>query len=82
MNAPPVSEATLIVEVARSAMLDPEGGILETEAGVTEFPCATANVVTKKKKGWNANNPTKNDPIERLNFPQSPETSSELTAES
>jgi hypothetical protein len=78
MNAPPVSEATLIVEVARSAMLDPEGGILETEAGVAEFPCATANAVKKKKSGGNANNPTKNDPtdpIERLNFPQSRETS-------
>jgi hypothetical protein len=56
-------------------MLDPDGGMLETAEGEAEFPCATENAAKKKKRGQNANNPPENDPIERLNFPQSPETS-------
>jgi hypothetical protein len=80
MNAPPISEATFMVEDACSAivdpeMLDPDGGMLETAEGEAEFPCATENAAKKKKRGQNANNPPENDPIERLNFPQRPETS-------
>jgi hypothetical protein len=81
MNAPPISEATFVVEEACSAIVDPEtldadGGMLETAEGEAEFPCATENAPKKKKKrGQNAKNPPENDPIERLNFPQSPETS-------
>jgi hypothetical protein len=56
-------------------MLDPDGGMLETAEGEAEFPCATENAAKKKKRGQNANNPPENDPIERLNFPQRPETS-------
>ena len=79
MNAPPISEATFVVEEACSAIVDPEtldpdGGMLGTAEGEAEFPCATENA-PKKKRGQNANNPPENDPIERLSFPQSPETS-------
>jgi hypothetical protein len=68
-----------MVEEACSAIVDPEtldpdGGMLGTAEGEAEFPCATENE-PKKKRGQNANNPPENDPIERLNFPQSPETS-------
>ena len=69
-----------MVEEACSAIVDPEtldpdGGMLGTAEGEAEFPCATENAAKKKKRGQNANNPPENDPIERLNFPQSPETS-------
>ena len=78
MNAPPISEAKFVLEEACSAIVDPEtldpdGGMWETAEGEAEFPCATENA-PKKKRGQNANNP-ENDPIKRLNFPQSPETS-------
>jgi hypothetical protein len=87
MNAPPISEATFRVEEACSAMVDPETPdpdrrMLGTAEGVAQFPCATENAAKKKKRGRNANNPPENDLIERLNFPQSPETNGELTAES
>lgn len=73
MNAPPVSEATFMVEEACSAMLDPEtpdpDGGMGTAEGVAECPCAAENEAKKKKKGRSANNPPENDLIERLNFP-------------
>jgi hypothetical protein len=74
MNAPPISEATLILEETCSAivdpeMLDPDGGMLGTAEGVAECPCAAENAARKKKRGRSANNPPENDLIERLNFP-------------
>jgi hypothetical protein len=79
MNAPPISEVTFLVEETCNAIVDPEtpdpdGNMLGTAEGGAEFPCATENAATKKKSGRNANNPPENDPIERLNLPQSPET--------
>jgi len=75
MNAPPISEATFMVEEACSAIVDPktpdpDGGMLETAEGVAEFPCATKNAARKKKTG--AKNPPENDLIERLSFPTKP----------
>jgi hypothetical protein len=77
MNAPPISEATFVVEEACSAMVDPEildpetldpdGRMLGTAEGVAECPCAAENAAKKKKRG--ANNPPENDLIERLDFP-------------
>jgi len=74
MNAPPISEATFMVEEACSAMVDPEtldpdSGMLGTTEGVDECPCAAETAAKKKKRGRNANNPKENDLIERLNFP-------------
>jgi hypothetical protein len=74
MNAPPISEATLMMEETCSAMLDPEmldpdRGVLGTAEGVAEFPCAAENAAKKKKRGRSANNPPENDLIERLNIP-------------
>jgi hypothetical protein len=68
-----------MVEEACSAMVDPEtldpdSGILGTPEGLAEFACAADNAAKKKKRGASANNPPENDLIERLNFPQSPET--------
>ncbi|HKB98585.1 MAG TPA: hypothetical protein VKD23_07355 [Terriglobales bacterium] len=50
MNAPPISEATFMVEEARSARLDPGGGIFGTAEGAAECPCATENAAMEKKK--------------------------------
>jgi hypothetical protein len=63
-----------MVEEACSATLDPDSGMLGTADGLAEFPCAADNAAKKKKRGGSANNPPENDLIERLNFPQSPET--------
>jgi len=74
MNAPPISDATVTVEEACSAMLDPEtldpdSGMLGTAEGVAEFPCPTENAAKKKKRARSANNQPENDLIERLNIP-------------
>jgi len=74
MNAPPISEGTLMVEEACSAIVDPETldpdrGMLGTAEGVAECPCAAENAAKKKKRGRSANNPPENDLIERLNIP-------------
>jgi hypothetical protein len=74
MNAPPISEATFIVEETCSALVDPEtldpdSGMLGTADDVAEFPWATENAARNKKRGRSADNPPENDLIERLNFP-------------
>jgi hypothetical protein len=81
MNAPPISEATLTVEEAWSAMLDPEmldpetpdpDGGMGTAEGVAECLCATENSAKKKKRSRSVNNLPENNLIERLNFPAKP----------
>ena len=74
MNAPPISEATWIVEETCSAMVDPEtldpdGGMLGTAEGVAEFPCAAENVPENSKTTRSANNPVENSFISEPEFP-------------
>jgi hypothetical protein len=74
MNAPPVSEATLMAEEACSAMVDPEtldpdSGMLGTAEGVADFPCAAENVPENSKNTRNVNNAVKNSFISEPEFP-------------
>jgi hypothetical protein len=74
MNAPPISEATLMVEEARSAMLDPErldpdGGMLGTAEGAADFRCAAENVPENSKNTRSANNAVQNSFISEPKFP-------------
>ena len=68
MNAPPISEATCIVEETCSAMLDPDRGILGTVEGVAEFPCAAENVPENSENTRSASNTVENNFISEPEF--------------
>ena len=74
MNAPPISEATLMVEEACSAMVDPEtldpdSGMLGTAEGVAEFPCAAENVPENSENTRSVNNAVENSFISEPELP-------------
>src|SRR6266481_2565252 len=70
MNAPPISEATFIVDEACNAMVDPNRGMLGTAEGVAEFTCAAENVPENSKNTRSVNNAVKNSFISEPEFPQ------------
>jgi hypothetical protein len=74
MNAPPISDATFIVEEARSEMVKPETGILAGASGTEEFTCADGVREDNPAKKRNATKAVDNDLIKRLNLPLQPET--------
>src|SRR5260370_19793980 len=74
MNAPPISEATFMVEEARSEMVEPEAGILAGAAGTEELIWADDVREENPAKKRNATKAVDNDLIKRLNLPLQPET--------
>jgi hypothetical protein len=66
MKAPPISEATLVVDVARSAMADPEAGIFGGASGVAELTWLVNHAEENPAATTSANKPLKKDLIERL----------------
>jgi len=66
MNAPPISEATFMVEDAWSAMVDPEAGIFGGASGVAELTWLVNHAEENPAATTSANKPLKNDLIERL----------------
>jgi len=68
MNAPPISEATFTVEVARSEMvdpemLDPETGDVAAASGDAELLCATESRADNTAKTRSANKAVENELI-------------------
>ena len=66
MNAPPISDATFMVEEACNAMVDPERGVLAGGSGVAELICATDNAADSAETNRSANRSAENDLIAHL----------------
>jgi hypothetical protein len=86
MNAPPISEATFLVEVACSEMvdpemLDPETGVVAAASGDAELICAIDNEADSPTRASSATNPVENDLIS-ANVSLEPDSNRNLRAES
>jgi hypothetical protein len=68
MNAPPISEATFMVEDAWSEIVDPEAGIFGGASGVAEFTWLVNHAEENPAATTKANKPTTNDLIWRLSL--------------
>jgi hypothetical protein len=64
MKAPPISEATFMVETACSVIVDPESGTLGCALLAAELTCARESEADKAAAG-SKTNPVQNDLISR-----------------
>ena len=69
MNAPPISEATFVVEETFRAIVEPDCGMLGTAEGVAECPCAAENVPENSENTRSVNNAVENSFISEPELP-------------